>query len=140
MRLRLCDPVWVVAVLLCEGCSHTAAVSNREPADDSSLPGMPPILDAANIYSETAAGKLADAVRSFPERVYVPNSGSDSVDVIDPKTFKVIDHFRVERQPQHVTPSWDLKTLWVLNDLGDSLTRLDPATGEKRETLPVKDP
>ena len=40
--------------------------------------------------------------------------------MIDPKTFKIIDHFEVGRQPQHVTPSYDLKTLWVLNDLGDS--------------------
>ena len=104
------------------------------------LPGMPPILDERNIYSETAAGKMAGVVRSFPERVYVPNSGSDTVDVIDPKTFKVIDHFRVGRQPQHVTPSWDLKTLWVLSDLGDSLTRIDPATGRKHEAIRIKDP
>ena len=39
-----------------------------------------------------------------------------------------------------MTPSYDLKSLWVLNDLGDSLTRIDPKTGEKRETIPVKDP
>ena len=72
--------------------------------------------------------------------VYVPNSGSNTVDVIDPRTFRVVNHFKVGRQPQHVTPSYDLKTLWVLSDLGDSLTRIDPATGEKRETVPVKDP
>jgi YVTN family beta-propeller protein len=83
---------------------------------------------------------IAAVVRGFPERVYVPNSGSNSVDVIDPKTYKVIDHFAVGREPQHVTPSWDMKTLWVLNDLGDSLTRIDPTTGKKLETIPVKDP
>ena len=44
------------------------------------------------------------------------------------------------RQPQHVTPSYDLKTLWVLNDLGDSLTKIDPATGKKGETFSVEDP
>jgi YVTN family beta-propeller protein len=95
---------------------------------------------ANNIYSETGAGNLSAAVRNFPERIYVPNSGSNSVDVIDPKTFRVVDHFRVGRQPQHVTPSYDLKSLWVLNDLGDSLTRIDPKTGAKQETIPVKDP
>ncbi|MGI8990118.1 MAG: hypothetical protein ACR2I2_11120 [Bryobacteraceae bacterium] len=101
---------------------------------------MPPVLNPANIYSEAAAGSLSPAVRKFPARVYVPNSGSNTVDVIDPKTFKVVDHFAVGRQPQHVTPAYDLKTLWVLNDLGDSLTRIDPATGKKGETIPVKDP
>jgi len=27
-----------------------------------------------------------------------------------------------------VTPSWDLRTLWVTNDTGNSLTPLDPRT------------
>ena len=109
-------------------------------AQRSALPGMPPVLSPADIYSETRAGKLSPVVKTFPARVYVPNSGSNTVDVIDPKTFKVVDHFAVGRQPQHVTPSFDLKTLWVLNNLGDSLTRIDPATGKKKETIPVKDP
>src|ERR1700730_6517184 len=104
------------------------------------LPGMPPVVDPNDIYSETQAGKLSPAVKGFPELVYVPNSGSNTVDVIDPRTFRVVNHFKVGRQPQHVTPSYDLKTLWGLSDVGDSLTKIDPATGEKRETVPVKDP
>ena len=48
--------------------------------------------------------------------------------------------FAVGNQPQHVTPSYDLKTLWVLNDLGDSETSIDPATGKKGETVHVADP
>jgi DNA-binding beta-propeller fold protein YncE len=62
------------------------------------------------------------------------------VDVIDPETYKIIDHFPVGKNPQHVTPSWDMRTLWVLNDLGDSLTRIDPVTGKKGKTFPVEDP
>jgi DNA-binding beta-propeller fold protein YncE len=52
----------------------------------------------------------------------------------------VIDHFSVGKQPQHVTPSYDLKTLWVLNDQGNSLTRIDPMSGRKQDTVPVDDP
>lgn len=104
------------------------------------LPGMPPVRDKRDIYSADAAGDLSPVVRKFPARVYVPNSGSNSVDVIDPRTYKIIGHFRVGRQPQHVTPSYDLKTLWVLCDLGDTITRIDPVTGKKGETLKVKDP
>jgi len=104
------------------------------------LPGMPPVIDPHNIYSETRAGNLSPAVRDFPDLVYVPNSGSNTVDVIDPHTFRVVNHFKVGRQPQHVTPSYDLKTLWVLNDLGDSLTSINPATGKKGGTIRVKDP
>ena len=104
------------------------------------LPGMPPALDAHDVYAADRPGNLSPAVSGFPERVYVPNSGADTVDVIDPHTFKIIDHFAVGKEPQHVTPSYDLKTLWVLNDLGDSLTRIDPATGHKLETVAVNDP
>ena len=102
--------------------------------------GMPPVLDAHDVYAADRPGRLSDTVRGFPSRVYVPNTESDSVDVIDPATYKVVAHFAVGRQPQHVTPSYDLKTLWVLNDKGNSLTRIDPATGKKGETIRVDDP
>jgi YVTN family beta-propeller protein len=72
--------------------------------------------------------------------VYVPNSESDTVDVIDPTSFQIVDHFAVGRLPQHVTPSWDLKTLYVDNDLGNSLTPIDPRTGRAGAPIPVTDP
>jgi YVTN family beta-propeller protein len=101
---------------------------------------MPAVLDPQDMYSETRPGKLSPAVRDFPERVYVPNSLTDTVYVIDPKTYEVIDRFPVGRTPQHVTPSYDLRTLWVLNNEGNTLTRIDPATGKKGETIAVTDP
>jgi YVTN family beta-propeller protein len=104
------------------------------------LPGMPPPLEPRDVYAAGRPGNMSPAVRGFPDRIYVPNSGSNTVDVIDPHTFKIVSHFDVGKQPQHVVPSWDLKTLWVLNDLGDSLTRIDPATGNKLDTVPVIDP
>src|SRR5205085_12248946 len=103
-------------------------------------PGMPPLLEKDNVYAAARANKMSDAVKGVPDRVYVPNSGSNTVDVIDPKTFKIIGHFAVGREPQHVVPSYDLKTLWVASDLGDSLTHIDPATGSKLHTLSVIDP
>jgi YVTN family beta-propeller protein len=111
-----------------------------QAAVNAPLPGMPPVTNPKDIYAADLANQLSPAVKSFPSYVYVPNTGSNTVDVIDPKTFRVVDHFKVGRQPQHVTPSYDLKTLWVLNDLGDSVTRIDPATGQKGDTLKVKDP
>ena len=73
-------------------------------------------------------------------RIYVPNSESDTVDVIDPHTFKVVDHFDVGSCPQHVTPSWDLRSLYVLNDIGNSLTRIDPTHREARHDDPGRGP
>ena len=48
------------------------------------VPGMPPVVDARNLYSETAAG-MSPAVRGDLERIYVPNLRSDDVYVIDPR-------------------------------------------------------
>jgi len=73
-------------------------------------------------------------------RVYVPNSGGDSVDVIDPRTYRVVDQFAVGALPQHVTPSHDLKTLYVNNDVGNSLTPINPRTGRPGKPVPVDDP
>ena len=104
------------------------------------LPGMPPVVDPMDIYSEDRPGNLSPTVKGFKSLIYIPNPGSNSVDVIDPKTYKRVRHFRVGRQPQHVTPSYDLKTLWVLNDESSNLTAIDPATGRKGRTIPVDDP
>jgi DNA-binding beta-propeller fold protein YncE len=110
------------------------------------LPGMPPVLDVHNVYAADGPGMLSATVRSDPARVYVPNSKSDTVDVIDPATFKIVDHFALPKhrkgllEPQHVVPSWDLKKLWVAQDLGDQLTMIDPATGKAGETVHVDDP
>src|SRR3989454_3158070 len=109
-------------------------------AQSKMLPGMPPLLDPHDIYAADRPGALSPVVKNFPPRVYVPNTESNTVSVIDPATYKVIETIQVGRQPQHVTPSYDMTRLWVLNDKGDSLTAIDPVTGKKGETVPVDDP
>jgi YVTN family beta-propeller protein len=110
----------------------------------ATLPGMPPVVDPANLYSETSATHLSPAVRNALPRVYVPNVQSDDVYVIDPVTLKVVNRFRVGLNPQHVVPSWDLSTLWVANNAegrsDGSVTPIDPATGKPGKPIPVDDP
>ena len=101
---------------------------------------IPPLLDRKDVYSAGRPGRLARAARHVPARVYVPNSQSATVDVIDQRTGRIIRHFAVGRLPQHVTPSWDLKTLWVTNDLGNSLTPIDPRTSQPGTPVAVDDP
>jgi YVTN family beta-propeller protein len=125
--------------------SHSAGAKSRATGSAARaytpvLPGMPPLLDISDIYAADRPGNLSPVVQNFPARVYVPNSKSNTVTVIDPATFQVIDRFPVGRLPQHVTPSYDLKTLWVLNDKGNSLTRIDPATSKPKETIHIDDP
>ena len=104
------------------------------------LPGIPLPLDPNDLYAADRPGRLSPAVRGFRPLVYVPNSGSASVTVIDPTTFKVVRRFPVGRQPQHVTPSWDLRRLWVGNGQGNTLTPIDPRTGTPGAPVPVADP
>ena len=104
------------------------------------LPGVPGYPEPGDIYSAGRPGMLSPVVKDFPARVYVPQNSLNRVSVIDQATFKVIGHFPTEREPQHVTPSWDLKTLYVGNDQGNTLTVIDPATGKKTGTRKVDDP
>lgn len=108
------------------------------------LPGVPPVPDPKNLYSETAAGKMSPNVAGALERIYVPNHMAHTVSVIDPATLKVVNTFKVGLYPQHVVPSWDLKTLYVANNAENSdkgsLTEIDPKTGKPGKTIPVDDP
>ena len=72
--------------------------------------------------------------------MYVPNTRSDTVDVISQRTYKIVEHFAVGTLPQHVTPAWDLRTLYVTNDLSNSLTPIDPRTGQPGRPIGVLDP
>jgi YVTN family beta-propeller protein len=99
---------------------------------------------APSVYSETGAGKFSPHVAGALQRVYVPNHKDHTVSVIDPASLKVISNFKVGLYPQHVVPSWDLKTLYVANNAENSdkgsLTVVDPKTGKPGKTIPVDDP
>lgn len=96
--------------------------------------------DGLDVYAHDRPGMLSPAVRDVPARVYVPDSESDDVIVFDQRTFRRVGRFRVGRRPQHVVPSWDLRTLWVNdNDSGD-LVPIDPRTGRPGRPVAVDDP
>jgi YVTN family beta-propeller protein len=108
----------------------TSAIANM-------LPGVPPVLDATNLYSKTAAGKPMPAGRPL---VYVPSNDSGFVTVIDPATFETVDEYRVGDLIQHVVPSHDLRTLYANVSGSNLLVPFDPTTGEPGEAIPVDAP
>jgi YVTN family beta-propeller protein len=95
---------------------------------------------AVNIYAEDGANNLAPAAARALPMVYVPNSRSGSVTVIDPKTYEVVRTFPTGKVPQHVVPSYDLSTLWVANNSSNSLTPIDPVTAQEGKPVSVDDP
>jgi DNA-binding beta-propeller fold protein YncE len=138
--------VSLIAVLV--GCGQGAErspeakrpVAPHPAASVRPRPAVPPPLDARDVYAADRPGRLSPVVRGMTSRIYVPNSQSNTVDEIDPKTYKIVRHFAVGALPQHVVPSYDLRRLWVNNDLGNSLTPIDPRTGRPGKPVPVEDP
>jgi len=130
----------VVCLLLGFAFSVSVAQVAQSPGP---LPGMPPVQNPNNIYAAADAGMLGPDVKDLPERVYVPNLKSSDVYVIDPATFQVVDKYKVGGNPQHIIPSWDMKTLWVAGsaerNLSGMLIPIDPKTGKPGETIKVQD-
>ncbi|CAO5170547.1 YNCE-like beta-propeller domain-containing protein [Frankia sp. AiPs1] len=94
-----------------------------------------------DVYAHARAGMFSPVVRDDPAYVYVPNLADGTVSVIDQKTLTVIRTYATGREPQHVVPSWDLRTLWVNNNSGNSLSPIDPRTGRLAgPSVPVIDP
>jgi YVTN family beta-propeller protein len=155
-HLLLIFALMMAATLILSGCggassSHqvavpsTAATSSTAAANPTAIPTQRRIAlsvtnHIVNVYAAADSMQFNKVVDGFPERVYVPNNLAGTADVIDPATYKVIAHFRVGRSPQHITPSWDLKHLYVNNTAGNSLTVIDPQIGTPTETIPIPDP
>ena len=76
-----------------------SASSSATPHATSASSGIPPLLNAHDVYAADRPGALTGPAKDALSRVYVPNSESNTVDVIDPKTYKVVDQFAVGALP-----------------------------------------
>ena len=157
-RMRLAA---VLALTVLAGCTsapaqeadhahHTAATSSLEPPPPTSaapttpavnvLPGMPRWSTRPTCTPRPAAGMLTPAAAAARPLVYVPHSGSGEVRVIDPATFQEIDRFPAGIEVQHVVPSYDMQMLYATDDIGNTITPIDPRTGAHGDRIPVIDP
>jgi YVTN family beta-propeller protein len=148
MRLAALLVLVAVAVALISGAFRDDSSSKGSAPSPASANGsratrhfaVPKLVDPHDVYAADRPGMISPVVRQMPSLIYVPNSESDTVSVINPRTYRVIRQFPVGVNPQHVVPSYDLKTLWVNNDQGNSLTQINPADGRPGKTIPVDDP
>ena len=139
MKNNLISKLARACALVVTGAALPAAVLAQAPAASA----VPP-ADARNVYLGATPDKLSPALAGDLERIYVPNLRGNDVYVIDPAQMKVVDRFKVGRSPQHVVPSWDLRTLWVTNNAerghDGSLTPIDPRSGKPGPAVAVDDP
>jgi DNA-binding beta-propeller fold protein YncE len=149
-RLRTRSRSWIAvgAVALfatsCSASSNTTTSARRTTTSRTPERHSPTTLGPArplNVYAHSGANMMSLATRDARSLIYVPESISDYVDVIDPTTFRVIDRYRTGGRPQHVVPAWDMRMLYATNNLGNSLTPIDPRTGKiAGPNIPVDDP
>jgi YVTN family beta-propeller protein len=130
------------AMALADRDDHPAArASGRSHANPRLAGARLGQATAVNIYSHTLAGMLTPVTRRARYLVYVPDSQGDGVYVINPLTSRVINYFHTGAVVEHVVPAWDLKTLYATNDVGNSLTPINPDTGRPAgPNIPVADP
>lgn len=123
----------LVATLGLEACGKSRHHNRGEAGGDVSRGGL-------NIYAATGANDMSAVALRSKRLVYVPNSQSASVTVIDPSTYTVVRTFRTGAVPQHVVPSYDMNRLWVLNNKANTVTPVDPFTGTDGSQIHVDDP
>jgi YVTN family beta-propeller protein len=149
MRRRVNRSVSLISMLLlaaaCRDAGHggkrlIAADGKRHYTSYSAAGEVTDAKGAVNIYAFTGANALAPVAAQAKRLVYVPNSRSGSVTIIDPTTYAVVRTFATGSVPQHVVPSYDLRTLWVLNNSASTLTPIDPLTGIDGKPIHVDDP
>ena len=121
-------------------CLLFIGIAACSPRTRAAKPKTPP--GSVNIYALTGPTQMSSAVAGALTRIYVPNVASGDVYVIDPGSMKVVDRFPALGNPQHVVPSYDLKTLWVTGSERKGhggLTAIDPTTGKSTRSIPVED-
>jgi YVTN family beta-propeller protein len=132
-----CGAIAVACMLALSGCGSPMPF---RPAPRANAPvfgfggsapyvSLAPAAAPADVYSYTKPGMLSPAVRGIPPRIYVADAAGTTVEIIDPRTYRVAGHVRVGRRPRFVVPSWDLKTLWAGDDNG--LVPIDPRSGRR---------
>src|SRR2546423_2056040 len=144
----------IAAALALAACSSTSAPTMTPPTSaPRALQSVAPLAvsaapsegaihgsSSAGVYEHTTGGRLSPLPAGLAPRVYVPNESSGDVVAIDPETFRIIGRFGVGRSPEHVTPDWDLRLLYVNDMDSNALTVIDPRSGRPVRSIRIPTP
>ena len=91
------------------------------------------LLDA--VVAQSANPSVAKPLRP----IFVLNSQDANISVLDPNTYSEVKRIAVGKEPHHLYLTPDEKSLLVANAVGDTLTFIDPATGQVQRTITNND-
>ena len=132
-----------VAVLTLAGCgggsSSPSAGSTTTAAGTSQSAAAAASHAPYDVYAHTKAGDLSPVAKQARPLVYVPNNLAGTMQVIDPRTYRVIHTYPVPASPEHVSPDHSLRTLYVSSDAGNGVTPINPRTGVPGQPISVPD-
>ena len=110
MRIRGASAVGVALAALALGACGAGAkgTSTSSAVSSTSEKGTRAILpqtsswaaDPQDVYADDGPGDLSPIVRHDRPLVYVPNSESNTVDEIDPNSYKIVREFAVGAPPK----------------------------------------
>ena len=108
-----------------------ATLRAPEPTPHPST-GAASSANPSNVYAGIDTQKLSPAVANDKHYLYVPNGILGTVEVIDPSTYHIVRtiRFGLASYPEHVSPSWDMRWLYVDVDGRSELGVIDPRTGK----------
>lgn len=120
--------------------SGTASAENVPAQYRHPLPGMPPILPGG-VYAADGPGMVQPSLRKEPALLYVPDSESSGhTTVISQRTHRVVRVLPTGDLDQHVSPGYDLKTLYAEASQSDHLATINPHTGRMTGTIATDRP
>lgn len=115
--------------------SVLAQVQAPASPQQAPIPLAPPAPAAPAVPSGSTGSSVA------AQRVVVLNSADASLSLIDMATQQEIKRYSVGKEPHHLMPTPDNRTLIIANAASNDLMLLDPLSGEMRARIPkIVDP
>ena len=100
-----------------------------------------PASVGGDVYAAAGRNDLSATTRHDPAYLYVPNSfGAPQTTVIDQRTHKIVRVLHTGALSQHVTPSWDLRHLYVEASESNQLVEISPHSARIVDRIPVPRP
>ncbi|MDX6366533.1 MAG: hypothetical protein QOK30_1609 [Nocardioidaceae bacterium] len=99
-----------------------------------------PLAVGNDVYGGTRRGAMRRDVARDPAYLYVPDSTGTTTTVIDQRTRRVVRVIHSGLLSQHVTPSYDMRTLYVDASGANALVAINPRTARVERRYPVPRP